>query len=1368
MSIRRLTAVLPALLVWLVPGATADIALDPVAKTATVSSADETLSLHLRFDDRCLVDQLSIFGRQVVAPQTGACTAVKVNDAWHTTRAGIASPQVKHDGPTLRLTDIHFGPPDFPVTEEWLFAVADDHIDWTITRTYHASGQLQDTYFPGFDFLDMATWTGGILDTGGVAWTKYLDTPQATYSSHSGSVIFWNKDTEDCLKVAASPAPPAQDLTARFSRHPSNIFSASFWPSDTPLVPGHGLARFLADRQDVWRPAPISVDRAHPLTITNTVTLTARRYDEVSNLGTLVGIDGDAVRELLNTIGRYGVIDRGLSGSNGWRSSYICTHEPWLAQFGLALADPNFIANFTLALDEIKRSAITPEGRVLARWHAHAGDAMPGTFNPETGYYEAQWGYLLDSQPSYVICVAEQFDLTGDLAWLRSHRESCRAALDYMLRRDNDHDGLLEVIPQSCKEERGSDWIDIVWASHENALVNAEMFEALTQWSALEDLMGHTVQGRRYRQAARKLKAAFNKPIADGGFWNPGRGWYVYWREPDHSIHGDNLVTPVNFAAIAYGLCDDPERRAVLLTQIETLMQKEDLFHWPLCFFPFQPEEVHARQKVFPAYENGDLFLGWAELAVRSYASVDPALALKYIRKVIERYNIDGLSFQRCLRADGAGVGDDILANNAMAIVGLYRDIYGVRPRHDRLFLDPNLTSELSGTQLLYPLRSAQYTIDLATERSTISANSASVTAAHPFGVDIEGGRVRYFSTIGQPAELSLTARGHVPFDVVVDAWSPKDAPTQRRWTVRAGSGAPVSIDHVVAGLASGADYELHRNGEPTASLRANAEGVVKFSIGNIAMNTQLSLETTSVKQAPRIVNIVNFIRGVEPRVQVDLVEPIRQQLRLGQEYKLPTTFLLQYDALVDPAFTDLLKSELGPEDEIGAWLEVVQPQVEAAGLTWRGRFPWDWHTDVGFTIGYTPAERRKLMDVYMEQFKATFGRLPRSVGCWVIDAPTLNYLADEYGIVAACICKDQVGTDGYNLWGGYWNQAYYPSRLNAYMPAQSDAEQLNVPVFRMLGSDPIHQYDTGLGSARQGVISLEPVYRESGGDPAWVRWFFQTNFDAPCLSFAYAQAGQENSFGWPAMSKGLAYQYQLLAAQSRAGHLRVETLGASGDWFRETFDKTPATSVVALTDWRDEGKRSVWYESRFYRINLFWEGTDWRVRDLHLFDEAYAERYLTERVTTNHCTYDTLPVLDGFHWSAREGEPAGMRLVALAPDGARRPLEFGAPTVTELGAEVLLVTMPLTTGGEVTIRMEPTAVRLEMAGAGVPTDWALELAWSAGKPTSIIDLTEHAIRYRHNGYDYSLRCGDAVVSKGADARSLRIRPQGRALTLTF
>lgn len=524
----------------------------------------------------------------------------------------------------------------------------------------------------------------------------------------------------------------------------------------------------------------------------------------------------------------------------------------------------------------------------------------------------------------------------------------------------------------------------------------------------------------------------------------------------------------------------------------------------------------------------------------------------------------------------------------------------------------------------------------------------------------------------------------------------------------------------------------------------------------------------STTQPAPRIVNIINFIRGVEPREPIDLVEPVRQQLRLAHAYKLPTTFLIQYDALLMPAFTDLLKTELGPEDEIGAWLEVVQPQVEAAGLKWRGRFPWDWHTNVGFTIGYPPEVRRKLMDVYMERFQAVFGRLPRSVGCWVLDAPTLNYLAEQYAIGAACICKDQMGTDGYSLWGGYWNQAYYPSRRNAFMPAQTTAEQLRVPVFRMLGSDPIYQYDNGLGQAHQGVISLEPVYRDAGGNPAWVRWFFDVNFGAPCLAFAYAQAGQENSFGWPAMSEGLQDQYQLLAELSRQGRVRVETLAASGKWFRETFDTTPATAIVALKDWRNEGRRSVWYESRRYRLNVLWEGATWRIRDVHVFNEQYAERYLTQPVTTQHCLYDTLPVVDGFNWSQADGTLAGLQLVHVAADGAARAVACGAPTVSEVGDDTLLIAMPITAGGEVTLRLAPEAFCVTVRGDGAPRDWALALNWDADRPTAIVGVNEQAIQYRHNGFDYALRCGDATVNMEQDAHRILLRPTKDAVSVAF
>ncbi|MCA9240799.1 MAG: hypothetical protein KDA37_11390, partial [Planctomycetales bacterium] len=259
-----------------------------------------------------------------------------------------------------------------------------------------------------------------------------------------------------------------------------------------------------------------------------------------------------------------------------------------------------------------------------------------------------------------------------------------------------------------------------------------------------------------------------------------------------------------------------------------------------------------------------------------------------------------------------------------------------------------------------------------------------------------------------------------------------------------------------------------------------------------LAPLTSGAAPATPAEAAPRIVNIVNFVRLLEPRsdsiTEELLFQTVVNQAVLMQEHRLPGTFLLQYDALTDARYQAFLKKLPREQFEIGGWWEIPQPLVEKAGLPWRGRYPWDWHADVGFSSGYTPAEREKLVDVYMADFKAVFGDYPKSVASWFIDAHSLAYMHDHYGVIASANCKDQVGTDGYTLWGGYWNQAYYPSRLNAYMPAQSAAGQINVPVFRMLGSDPIYQY------GRAGAItSLEPVYGHAGGSPEWVDWFLNS-----------------------------------------------------------------------------------------------------------------------------------------------------------------------------------------------------------------------------------------------------------------------------------
>jgi len=528
---------------------------------------------------------------------------------------------------------------------------------------------------------------------------------------------------------------------------------------------------------------------------------------------------------------------------------------------------------------------------------------------------------------------------------------------------------------------------------------------------------------------------------------------------------------------------------------------------------------------------------------------------------------------------------------------------------------------------------------------------------------------------------------------------------------------------------------------------------VVGFSCNS---KSQIAEEQSS----PRIINIINFIRQCEPRyediTEDVLYETVVQQVKQLSEYQLPGTFLLQYDALINPRYPELLKNNDMPECEVGAWWEITQPHAEAAGLKWRGRFPWDWHADVGFATGYTPEEREKLVDVYMEKFKSIFGKYPASVGSWFIDAHTLGYMYDKYKITASCNCKDQIGTDGYTLWGGYWNQAYYPSRKNAYMPAQNECAQIPVPIFRMLGSDPIHQYDNGLGGMSQGVISLEPVYREGGADRKWVEWFFQSLME-PALNFNYAQAGQENSFTWSEMREGLEIQIPLIDSLRKQGKIKVETLEASAKWFKEKFPVTPPTSFSALTDVRNEGHKTVWFNSRYYRANLLWKDSHFRFRDIHLFDEAFESDYLTKAGTSDQCIYTTLPFVDGFMWSTRD-ELAGLRI--MDKDG--NDLKFDTPAITALEANVLQVELPTT--DEQTFTMIFHEDKFEITSTK-DTQWALELKAASGKELPFTEIEGNVIKASYRNFDYSIVFTEGSLEK-VPRSVFRILPNGNKITI--
>ena len=528
--------------------------------------------------------------------------------------------------------------------------------------------------------------------------------------------------------------------------------------------------------------------------------------------------------------------------------------------------------------------------------------------------------------------------------------------------------------------------------------------------------------------------------------------------------------------------------------------------------------------------------------------------------------------------------------------------------------------------------------------------------------------------------------------------------------------------------------------------------------------------DSKSENDHPKIVNIINFIRLLEPRdsaiTEQVLYETVVKQIDIMRKYKLDGTFLLQYDALLDPRYQKLLKSLPRDSFEIGGWWEIPQPLVENAGMVWRGRYPWDWRANIGFSTGYSPKDREKLVDVYMNDFKKVFGYYPKSVGSWFIDAHTLNYMYKKYNIVASCNCKDQYGTDGYTLWGGYWGQAYYPSKINSYMPAQTEQNQTPVPIFRMLGSDPVRQYDNGLGTNRQGVITLEPVYPGGGGDSAWVNWYFKEFVEGSCMAFAYTQAGQENSFTWNAMAKGFQIQMPLIAQLRDEHKIKVETLSQSGEWFKKHYKITPATSVTVTDDIKGSDQKTVWFDSRFYRANLLWENGTLRFRDIHFFNENFPSIYTTQKATSNECSFFTLPFVDGYIWSVAD-TIAGLRFKTVV-NGKEVLMEGGDPVVNDSVKGKLHISWPLKSmPGTLVIELSEKQITMKIEG-GKSNNWFLDLTTAGSARLPFKNVSPSYVNCEFEGMKYAVKAARGSFSKPVDRTVFRITPRDNSVVLNF
>lgn len=401
---------------------------------------NEKMSMTLDYNSKANITLLSINGLQVLDESAGIYSQITTATTNYSTLHLSADPSVKVSNNNIFIDDIVFGDKELTIHETWRFTISSNDIKFNIERAISKSVIAEQVALPAFVFSSINTWEGAYQGYGGLAWFYLFNKKEDTYGVHTNSSQFWNSKTGNGLSVTVDA--PGKEVAMKYNRTKEDRLSYSIAVSADEMLPrydsGTHRRRYVRDSTNVWAPFAMQAGKS-----SQTITLSRFNFNDKYGRGKLAGINGEEVSAVLNTIARIGVIDRQHFGGNSWHTPYgpICLHEQYIAQLGLAINDKNYLNGYRQCLDFYRDNAIKTDGRVWPRWAYSNEDAMPGEVT-DKGFYEAQWGYLLDANPDFVTNVVELYDQTGNKAWIKTCQQSCEKALDWILKRDSNSNGL--------------------------------------------------------------------------------------------------------------------------------------------------------------------------------------------------------------------------------------------------------------------------------------------------------------------------------------------------------------------------------------------------------------------------------------------------------------------------------------------------------------------------------------------------------------------------------------------------------------------------------------------------------------------------------------------------------------------------------------------------------------------------------------------------------------------------------------------------------------------------------------------------------------------------------------------------------------
>lgn len=352
-------------------------------------------------------------------------------------------------------------------------------------------------------------------------------------------------------------------------------------------------------------------------------------------------------------------------------------------------------------------------------------------------------------------------------------------------------------------------------------------------------------------------------------------------------------------------------------------------------------------------------------------------------------------------------------------------------------------------------------------------------------------------------------------------------------------------------------------------------------------------------KAPPAFISVVNPVRG-EEFWEIDNQTPydgVSGQISILSKYSIPATWLIRFDALGDNKIVSHLKSL---SHEKGIFLEVTPKWAQKAGVKYIQSENWHFAGSV-FLTGYSPEDRKKLIDVVFDSFNRVFGYFPKSAGAWWIDSFSLEYIQKKYGVNSALIVADQFSTDNYQIWGQYWSTPYLPAKNNALIPARSLEDKLNVVIMQWAPRDPINAYGRDVANSTHSLQANDYIdYHELGIDyfNSLLNLYINQQFN----EFSHLVVGLENSYPWVKYGREYDNQIRVLAEKRANGQISVVPMQVFASWYQKRFPLVSPEHIIIADDPLKTPKKVVWFMNPYYRVGWFYTDEGSVIKDLRQY----------------------------------------------------------------------------------------------------------------------------------------------------------------------